>query len=472
MAQQLIVVVNKLNKRSTIPSDLSDKRSVVGVVGKGFQFEGMEVTGVPHAVPGKWFQDRNGFYYWGGGLTAILPGFDRIPEIKITSLLQVSPVSLVSQVSQVTQVTQITQIPQVAQVAPVAPVPSLPPLPDYDPADYFNLPFIPGKMSWAHDFLKIPQLWKENRNAGKDVVIALIDTGMDVLHQDLKEAFLPQSICIDAAGIVDDHTGLEQRLEDLSGHGTAMAGILAASGKSQVYGIAPQCRLLLVKVRDSLPGEPPDRLSGISPQVISNAFQWLSQQRQVSVDLISVGFALDREHDELKKNVQTCLDKGIAVFAPIGDDHLVARNDTDVYPACYQDCTAIGAFNSSGELCSFSNWNPRLSLIAPGDRDLLTAGRGNSRTRGGQTAIAAAIAAGSFALLLSCRKQLEGSAYSGRSVDYLQDLYLAADPLQKFIPGEEAASPAFSRDPMYGYGRLNLQNAIGSVKKKLFTRAE
>lgn len=468
MAQQFMVVVNRLNKRSAIPADLADKRTVIGVVGKGFQFEGIEVTGVPHAAPGKWFQDRNGIFYWGGGLTALLPDFGRILEKKILLIPQVLPDSSIPPITPVSPNTQIhTGAPAPAQA------PALLPQPEYDPADYYNLPFIPGKMSWAHEYLHIPQIWKDYRTAGKDVIIALIDTGLDVLHPDLKDAILPQSISIDTSGIIDDHTYPADRLEDLSGHGTAMAGILAASGKNLVYGIAPQCRLLVVKVIDvwkgATPDSPekssPDQLTGISSLAVSHAFQWLSQQTQVRVDLISVGFALKEDHPDLRKNVQACLDKGMAVFAPIGDDHLVARNDADVYPACYPDCTAIGSIRPSGDLCSFSNWNLRLSLVAPGDRDLLTAGMGNSWTKGWQTGMAAAISAGSFALLLSCRKQLEGAAYSGRSVDYLQDIFLAAEPPQKFLPGEQkAVSPALSRDPMYGYGRLNLLNAMAAGK--------
>jgi len=64
---QLIVTANKLNKRSSVPSALSEK-NITGVVLKGFRFEGEEVTDVPNPALGKWYKDRDNAYYWGGGL--------------------------------------------------------------------------------------------------------------------------------------------------------------------------------------------------------------------------------------------------------------------------------------------------------------------------------------------------------------------------------------------------------------------
>src|SRR3954466_2700528 len=65
---QLQVTVNKLNKRSVVPSILPDKKNIVGVVVKGLTFEGTEVPNVPNPSLGKWYQDRDGYFYWGGGL--------------------------------------------------------------------------------------------------------------------------------------------------------------------------------------------------------------------------------------------------------------------------------------------------------------------------------------------------------------------------------------------------------------------
>jgi lysozyme len=78
---QLIVNVKKLNKRSSVPATLSEK-NIIGTVFQGFQFEGEEITSVPNPTLGKWYKDRDGSYYWGGGLL-IVP--DKVSN-KINSL--------------------------------------------------------------------------------------------------------------------------------------------------------------------------------------------------------------------------------------------------------------------------------------------------------------------------------------------------------------------------------------------------
>jgi lysozyme len=70
---QLIVTVKKLNKRNRVPAKLTDKDSIIGTVFQGFKFEGTEVPTVPDPALGKWYQDRDGYYYWGGGLMPLPP---------------------------------------------------------------------------------------------------------------------------------------------------------------------------------------------------------------------------------------------------------------------------------------------------------------------------------------------------------------------------------------------------------------
>jgi subtilisin family serine protease len=64
-----IVTVNKLNKRKFPVSDFSDKSNIAGQVLKDFTFQGEEATGLANAL-GKWIKDRDGYYYWGGGVMA------------------------------------------------------------------------------------------------------------------------------------------------------------------------------------------------------------------------------------------------------------------------------------------------------------------------------------------------------------------------------------------------------------------
>lgn len=77
---QLIVTVDRLNKRIAVPVTFADRSGVIGTVYKGFSFEGTEETAVPNAALGKWYRDRDGYYYWGGGLAVSGSAADITPE--------------------------------------------------------------------------------------------------------------------------------------------------------------------------------------------------------------------------------------------------------------------------------------------------------------------------------------------------------------------------------------------------------
>ncbi|MDI3322703.1 glycoside hydrolase family 25 protein [Pinibacter soli] len=69
----LQVSAKKLNKRSGFPPSLADKNNIVGVALQGFKFEGEETEDPTNPAIGKWYRDKAGIYYWGGGVIR-LPG--------------------------------------------------------------------------------------------------------------------------------------------------------------------------------------------------------------------------------------------------------------------------------------------------------------------------------------------------------------------------------------------------------------
>jgi chitosanase len=66
-----IVTASKLNRRKSVPASLSDKTNIAGTVTKGFTFDANEVTGVRDTNLGKWYRDKDSFYYWGGGIAIL-----------------------------------------------------------------------------------------------------------------------------------------------------------------------------------------------------------------------------------------------------------------------------------------------------------------------------------------------------------------------------------------------------------------
>jgi chitosanase len=81
---QLIVTADKLNKRSSIPANLPQPNNIVGVVNKGYTFAANEVLEVPNAALGKWYQDRDNNYYWGGAVSVIQNAQEEDDSDKVT----------------------------------------------------------------------------------------------------------------------------------------------------------------------------------------------------------------------------------------------------------------------------------------------------------------------------------------------------------------------------------------------------
>src|SRR5689334_5361676 len=65
---QVKVIVNRLNKRKEPITDFADKQNIVGTVARGYIFEGQNTLS---NNLGQWYVDRDGYYYWGGGVTVI-----------------------------------------------------------------------------------------------------------------------------------------------------------------------------------------------------------------------------------------------------------------------------------------------------------------------------------------------------------------------------------------------------------------
>jgi len=404
---RLQVIVPALNKRHRLPPPQGDPEGIIGVVLEGFSFIGEEVgpEEMRNRSIGKWYKDRDGYYYWGGGLLVI----DEI------------------------------------MAPPVAALKAVPKGVGLEGA----IPFDPNKMSWGHKLYDIPFIWNDLGTMGAGVTVAVIDTGVDVTHEDL----IPNIHQLSKSFV-----GSETDFSDTAGHGTNMAGIIGAAGRNKIYGIAPQTSLLIVRAT-------PDG-TGTDLQKFIDAVNYAAEQPDVDIISISYSFVSNNTDVErlklIKKlgvSVQNALDKGKIVVASIGDlrTSLSPPEDRDTYPSSFNDgipnkkgVLAVGAFDQAGKVCSFSNHNKHLFCLAPGDRAVLTTGLNNSVVNGGQTSIAAALTSGCLALLLSYSKV----KLPGKKIDFNSILLDTCDDV----------GPATGPDSMSGFGKINIRNAVAKIK--------
>lgn len=106
-------------------------------------------------------------------------------------------------------------------------------------------PVYEAGLQWGLDLIGAPQAW--DRSTGRDITIAVVDSGVDLAHEDLVDKVVGHTSCIGAAGAPAACGGSAQ---DDNGHGTHVAGIALATTDNGlgVAGVAPDARLLAVRV--------------------------------------------------------------------------------------------------------------------------------------------------------------------------------------------------------------------------------
>lgn len=226
--------------------------------------------------------------------------------------------------------------------------------------------------------------------------VAVVDTGVRRTHEELQaqvidpEAELPGAYC--------DVVNHDRVPEDLVGHGTFIAGEIAAEADNQrtLIGTAPHCRVLPVKISNDGWADSPDTIAGCL----------LAMQLGARVVNLSFGGydyvpAEDQMADQLA-------DGGVLFVCAAGNDGLAQA----AYPAGYDSAFSVGATGRNDARTSFSNWGDTTDIAAPGE--YLKSCSNYSDTdydgSGSGTSYAAPMVSAAAGLLLSYRPELTVSA--------------------------------------------------------------
>jgi subtilisin family serine protease len=254
--------------------------------------------------------------------------------------------------------------------------------------------------------LRAPAAWQQSTGAG--VTVAVLDTGVQLDRLELRGRIWTNPGEIAGNGRDDDGDGIADDVHgadfvngdgvpaDDEGHGTHVAGIIAARGL--VRGLAPGATILPVKVLDS-------RKSG-------NA-HWLAQGIQYAVArgarILNVSVNGDGVSAELEGAIRAAEAAGAVIVASAGNDgrDLGARPS---YPISFPEASVIGvgATDARGERAAFSNHGAGVDITAPGD-DILSLGRPGFAYRSG-TSMAAAYVSATLALEAAAAPGVAASA--------------------------------------------------------------
>jgi thermitase len=238
---------------------------------------------------------------------------------------------------------------------------------------------------WAIPKTMVPEAW-EVTSGESSVVIAVLDTGIDIEHEDL-------------VGKVIAEVNLTNSLttDDLYGHGTHVAGIIAAVANNDVgiAGVAYDCRLMNVKVADDY---------GIFyGSVAAKGVRWAVDHgaKVINMSLFSI-----EPSRHLEEAIDYAWSKGVIVVAASGN----CIGTKAAYPAYYSNCLAVAATDSNDCLASWSSCGEWVDLAAPGV-DIYSTLPGNQYGSKSGTSMAAAHVSGLAGLLCALRSDKNSNGF-------------------------------------------------------------
>jgi major intracellular serine protease len=240
--------------------------------------------------------------------------------------------------------------------------------------------------------MKAPELWEQSKG-GKGVVVAILDTGCQIDHPDLKDRI------IGGRNFTTDDNGDPDIFGDNNGHGTHVAGTIAAAENGQgVVGMAPQVDLLILKVLDSSGSGGYQNLI----EAIDYALQWRGPGGQ-KVRIISMSLGGEADDTSLHDAIVRATRSGVLVVCAAGNTGQVERQ----FPGGYNEVVGVGAVDSNKKLAPFSTMNKEIDVVAPGVSIVSTYPNNRYAVLSG-TSMATPHIAGAAALIINqCEKDFE-----------------------------------------------------------------
>ena len=234
--------------------------------------------------------------------------------------------------------------------------------------------------------IRAPEAWKVTKGS-RDVLIAVIDTGIELDHPDLQKNIwinsaedLNQNGVVDSTdinGIDDDGNGFvddvigwdftdapsfpdggdylerDNNPADENGHGTAVAGIISAVADNHIgiSGLAPECRVIALRAGTSLGLLEEDDVAAAIVYAV-----------EMGAKVINMSFGDVVVSPLLRDVIGYAHSRGVVLVASAGN----SATNTLHYPSGFAETISVGATTSDDLLASFSNFGTTLDITAPG----------------------------------------------------------------------------------------------------------
>jgi subtilisin family serine protease len=266
-------------------------------------------------------------------------------------------------------------------------------------------------------FAKLQLLQTHALATGNNVLIAVIDSGIDGSHPEL-------------AGMLADTFDAVVVGDKVDPHGTAIAGAIVSHAK--LMGIAPAARILAVRAFA------PDRPKGEGTSfAILKGLDWAAER---GARIINMSFAGPRD-PAMARALAAARARGIVLIAAAGN---AGPKSPPLFPAADPNVIAVTATDADDRLFKGANWGTHIAIAAPGV-DLLLPRPGSTYQMTTGTSFAAAEVSGAVALLLERKPDLDPEAVRRILMSTARDL----------------GPKGF--DPQFGAGLIDLYQAVLSL---------
>ncbi len=250
------------------------------------------------------------------------------------------------------------------------------------------------------------------------VKVAILDSGIDYtgdIDVKMRKNFIPGQDTVYAI------------YEDSVGHGTNVAGIIAAKDNDiGITGLNPNVELYSARILD-------DNLQAPISRVV-DAIYWAIDNK---VNIINISFGTMTDSEALHQAIKDAYDQGILIIAAAGNHGEVE------YPAAYEEVIAVGSVDTNGDRSDGSAIGEELELVAPGEQILSTGSFGGVSVGDG-TSLAAPHVTGIASIL------------------WQKDLSCSSDFIRTLLA---TSANQYGEREEYGYGLVDLKYALKQYKK-------
>lgn len=274
---------------------------------------------------------------------------------------------------------------------------------------------------WGISRVNAPKVW--TTTTADPIKVAIVDTGIDIKHPDLKENLKGG---VNAIWATSSYT-------DDNGHGTHVAGTVAAVNNNfGVVGVGPKIDLYAVKVLDRKgSGYLSDVIEGLD-WAIANGMQVVNMSLGTSSDVQSFHDAVARVNAA-----------GIVQVAAAGNSGGAVN-----YPAAYSEVIAVSATDQADVIASWSSRGAEVDLAAPGV-SIYSTYKGSAYSTLSGTSMASPHVAGAAALVLSIPTKC----------DYNSDGKCSPAEVQQRLEETARDLGAVGKDNLYGSGLIDAEKA-------------